>query len=147
MMENNFFTVDESAVVFERYDDEIIAINLNTGIYYTLNTTAADIFDLLAAGCPATDLITILQPKYSDDLRQFESDLAHFVSELKRAALIEPSPANRERPGVQTPENGPKVFFEVPVLKVHEDLQELFLLDPVHEVSAEGWPAPQGSQA
>jgi hypothetical protein len=33
-MENNTFTVDERAVVFERYDDEVIAINLNTGMYY-----------------------------------------------------------------------------------------------------------------
>jgi len=145
-MELNTFTVDESAVVFERYDDETIAINLNTGIYYTLNTTAADIFDLLAAGCSVTDLITILQPKYSDDLRRFESELSHFVSELRRAALIEPSQANRERPCAQTSADGPKLSFEVPVLKVHEDLQELFLLDPVHEVSAEGWPAPQGPQ-
>lgn len=145
-MEHNIFTVDESAVVFERYDDETIAINLNTGIYYTLNKTAADIFDLLAAGCPVTELITILQPKYSDDLRRFESDLSHFVSELQRATLIEPSQANRERPRAQTSENGQTLVFEVPVLKVHEDLQELFLLDPVHEVSAQGWPTRQGSQ-
>lgn len=145
-MKHNLFTVDESAVVFERYDDETIAINLNTGIYYTLNTTAADIFDLLAAGCPVTELITILQPKYSDDLRRFESDLSHFVSELERATLIEPSEPNGERHRVQTSGNSQKRSFEVPVLKVHEDLQELFLLDPVHEVSAEGWPAPQGPQ-
>ena len=142
---NNTFTVDESAVVFERYDDETIAINLNTGIYYTLNTTAAAIFDLLAAGCPVTELIPILQPKYSDDLRRFESDLLDFVSELQRATLIEPSQANIG-PRLQTAENGPKRVFEVPILKVHEDLQELFLLDPVHEVGAQGWPAPQGSQ-
>jgi hypothetical protein len=142
-MDNNVFTVDQSAVVFERYDDEVIAINLNTGIYYSLNRTAADAFELLADGCPVTELIAALQPRYNEDLRLFERDLLEIVSELRRALLIEPAKSNGKLPPNFSPASHPKLVFEPPVLKVHEDLQELFLLDPVHEVGAEGWPTLQ----
>ena len=32
--------------------------------------------------------------------------------------------------------------FAAPVLEKHTDMQDLILLDPVHEVGAEGWPHP-----
>jgi hypothetical protein len=145
-MGNNMFTVDERAVVFERYDDEVIAINLNTGMYYSLNRTAADAFELLAGGCPVTELTAALQPRYNEDLRLFERDLLDIVSELRRALLIEPAQSNGKLPANPLPASQPKLAFEPPVLKVHDDLQQLFLLDPVHEVGAEGWPAPQPPQ-
>lgn len=145
-MEHSIFTVDERSVVFERYDNEVITINLNTGIYYTLNTTAADVFEFLASGCPVAELIAALQPRYSNDLRLFETDLLRFVSELSKAGLIEPSKDNGRRPFEPISESQPKSIFESPVLRTHDDLQELFLLDPVHEVGAEGWPMPEGLQ-
>jgi hypothetical protein len=145
-MDNNVFTVDQRAIVFERYDDEVIAINLNTGMYYSLNQSAADTFELLADGCPVTELIAALQPRYNDDLRLFEREFLGIVSELRRALLIEPAKSNGKLPPNPSPTSHPKLVFEPPVLKVHDDLQELFLLDPVHEVGAEGWPTPQPPQ-
>jgi len=145
-MEHNIFTVDERGVVFERFDDEVIAINLNTGIYYSLNGTAADIFESLAGGCPVTELATALQPRYKEDLRLFEQDILRIVSELHGALLIEPGQANgKSLPQPLSPCH-PSLTFEPPVLKVHNDLQDLFVLDPVHEVGAEGWPTPQHPQ-
>jgi hypothetical protein len=39
-------------------------------------------------------------------------------------------------------ENGdrPKAPFAEPALEKHTDMQDLILLDPVHEVDARGWP-------
>jgi hypothetical protein len=93
-----------------------------------------------------TELSAALQPRYSEDLRLFESDLLDIVSELRRAFLIEPSRSNGKLSANPLAASHPKVAFERPVLKVHQDLQELFLLDPVHEVGAEGWPTPQPPQ-
>jgi hypothetical protein len=32
--------------------------------------------------------------------------------------------------------------FHAPVLQVYSDMQDLLLLDPIHEVDATGWPMP-----
>jgi hypothetical protein len=38
--------------------------------------------------------------------------------------------------------NGSKTF-EPPLLEKYTDMQDLVLLDPVHEVDSTGWPAPK----
>jgi len=39
-------------------------------------------------------------------------------------------------------QGGERSAFAPPVLERYTDMQDYFLLDPIHEVSPEGWPKP-----
>jgi hypothetical protein len=41
--------------------------------------------------------------------------------------------------------NGNKTVFNAPVLNKYTDMQDLLLLDPIHEVDATGWPSTKPS--
>ncbi len=38
-----------------------------------------------------------------------------------------------------------KTPFQIPVLDVYSDMQDLLLLDPIHDVDETGWPTPKDS--
>ena len=62
------------------------------------------------------------------------------VEELLREAGPGRAPSEAEPaaapPPVQTP-------FRTPVLSKFDDMNEMLLLDPVHDVAETGWPAPR----
>lgn len=72
-----------------------------------------------------------------------------FVGELQQEGLIvtdEPQGNGSEaRPGIQDRaqviEGHPD--FETPALHKYSDMQDLLLLDPIHEVDDTGWPSPK----
>lgn len=139
-MEVQWFAVDERSVVFERFDSEIIAINLNQGIYYCLNSTAADIFELIAGHHSPPQIVAELNRKYDGDPQQLEEETTRFLARLHQVSLIERSSANGHAPTGRLSPGSPKPVFEIPTVQEHKDMQELFLLDPVHDVAPEGWP-------
>jgi hypothetical protein len=156
-MESCYFTVDASGVISERFGDEVIAINLNRGTYYSLNRTAGEIFEL-AAGEPSLDEIqAALAMRYDAPLAEMEAQVARFLSELEREGLVGRAPARTAAapPSLPLAERSPaagrlpaverKTPFLAPALTVHRDMQDLFLLDPIHEVGEAGWPEKQTS--
>ena len=56
--------------------------------------------------------------------------------------LIAPSDAPPPPDAVKSP-SIPRAPFHPPVLNVFSDMQDLLLLDPIHDVDATGWPMPK----
>lgn len=73
--------------------------------------------------------------------------MGSFVEELEREALIARSRGrDGESPpdGASTLATGTGAAFKAPVLQKFQDLKELILLDPVHEIQEDlGWPHPK----
>ena len=73
--------------------------------------------------------------------------IRRFIDQLVAAGLVveedggQASPSVAETPALAT------TPWSTPVLESHDDLQDLLLLDPVHEVTEAGWPhaAPSGA--
>jgi hypothetical protein len=65
-----------------------------------------------------------------------------FVAELSREGLIVPVelPAQGSLPGT------PEVRFEAPRLQKFDDLQDILLLDPIHDGEHPAWPVEQTGQ-
>jgi Coenzyme PQQ synthesis protein D (PqqD) len=128
-------------VTHERLDDEVIAINLETGAYFAFGGVAADCWSLLVAGCDASHSAIAIAERYGVDAERSSRDVVEFVTQLEAAGLItkelgaEAAPDNVELP---TP-TGP-LAYAAPVVDSFEDLEDLLLLDPIHEVDEAGWP-------
>ena len=132
-----------SWVTHERLDDEVIAINLETGAYYALAGPAADVWTLAAGGGSTDEIVTELDARYDTDADTLRRDVDAFVGELVEQGLAAstdeaPTPAD-DVAGLPAAGATPQAYT-VPALARYDDLADLLLLDPIHEVDDAGWP-------
>lgn len=145
----DFLKINESKVLFETYDDEIVIINLDNGVYYSIEQCAMDIWRLIESTVSLDNILIFLTEKYKIDEGKIEKDLNAFVSDLLAENLVTPyKPSNNEEmSGLVDADNdgfrNAGSAYQAPVLNKFSDMQDLILLDPVHEVDRSGWPNVQ----
>jgi hypothetical protein len=128
------FRVNSRDVVHETIDGEVIAIDLGRGSYYSLTGGAADIWSMLEAGASAEELVSAFDG--GADPATVEREVRDLLERLETEALIQPG--DREPAGAPP---APGAFeYRTPVFEKYEDMQDYFLLDPIHEVGSAGWP-------
>ena len=129
-------------VMSETIDGEVVAINLVSGNYYSITGAGADVWDLMreAGALSATEIVEILVHQFDAERPEIDSAVTRLLGEMQKDGLIAsaesassqlaPLPANWEarRP------------FIPPRLEIYTDMQDLVLLDPVHQVEQQGWP-------
>ena len=127
----------------EEFDGEIVAINLDSGIYFSMKAPASWMFLDLCAGHSVETVLSFFNTETN-----LYSAAEIFISEVISAGLL------RERTVSSTPEapphlaSVPTVDLVPPLLESFGDMQSLLLLDPVHDVDEKlGWPvvSPSGS--
>jgi hypothetical protein len=133
----------------ETIEGEVILIDLDTGTYYSLRDTGAVVWQGIQDGAETSQIVDTLTSSYEGASDEIVSAVADLLEELTGEGLIEPvdgdTPAAGARvPSVPAPGRPP---FRAPVLEKHTDMQDLILLDPVHEVDARGWPHPAPSDS
>jgi hypothetical protein len=129
-------------VTHERLDSEVIAINLETGAYFALDGVAADTWTLAASGSSTDEIVAALDARYETSAETLRTDVAAFVAELVEQGLATetteaPSPAEGVAP---LPAGDALSPYQPPSLLRYDDLADLLLLDPIHEVDDVGWP-------
>jgi len=131
-------------VVREIFDDEVIVINMKSGNYFSLNPTGARVWTLIEAGLTVERIISRMGDEYEDADSQAASSVTELVGKLLDEELIQggtgdaPESHVAEAFAVATKEP-----FVKPQLSVYTDMQELLLLDPIHDVDETGWPQRQ----
>ncbi len=151
MPDGPVYRINTPQVIHQTIDGEVVVINLDTGTYFSLTESAQTIWSVLEGGAGKEEVIAILEKNYSGVAGEIESHVTKFFDELIAEKLIVPSqPAEiKSNPIADSVNLGSKVPFVPPALKKFTDMQELLLLDPVHEVDATGWPQanPPGAHA
>jgi hypothetical protein len=141
MNENARLGHSGASVIFERFGEEVVAIHLGTGRYYSLPGAAGDAFLLLAKTPTIAELATALSAKYDATAEKIEADLIGFLSQLKDESLIvEERQATAQSLEASTVMNGQRMHYLAPEVHSHRDLENLFLVDPIHEAGEAGWP-------
>ena len=136
------FRVNSPKVVHETIDGEVVIIHLDTGCYYSLDGVGAVIWDRLDHGATLGETGAWLGQHYPANQPEVESTIARLANELQTESLI--VPLNGQPPATNggLPSAGPlPAVFQSPVLHKHTDMQDLLLLDPMHEVDETGWPS------
>ena len=135
------FRVNEPNVVYEAFDEEIVLVNLETGNYYSVRGTGPAIWMELARGRGATEIVDTLQARYRGDPEPMAAAIADFARSLIDAELLVDA-ANGVAVAAPEPvaEVADKLPFEPPVIESYADMQDLLMLDPIHDVDTAGWP-------
>jgi Coenzyme PQQ synthesis protein D (PqqD) len=137
------FRVNSPNVIHETIEGEVILIDLQTGTYYSLRDSGAAVWQAIERGAGEDGITADLRSRYEASDDQISAGVQELLAELEREGLIrreggEAGPA----PGVASANGAVRLPFQAPLLEKHTDMQDLILLDPVHEVGAEGWPHP-----
>lgn len=136
------FQVNSPQVVHETIDGEVVIIHLDTGCYYSLDGIGAVIWNWLDHGASLGETGQWLGQHYPASQSDAAATVARLVAELQAEELLKPLS------GEPAPDGGPSgpgaalpPSFQTPVLHKHTDMQDLLLLDPIHEVDETGWPS------
>lgn len=137
------FRINTPTVIHETIDDEVVIIDFDSGSYYSLDKVGADIWNFIQDGITVTEIVAGITRRYEGQRVHIEEAVNQLIAELQQENLIVPD-------GVREPKNFEefvptgleieKLSFEAPALQKYTDMQELLLLDPIHDVDETGWP-------
>ena len=139
-MRNSALGRNVPRIIADSIDGEVIMIDLETGSYYSLNGTGAEVWELFEVPRSASHIVDTLAARYNGvDQDTVREAVRRFVEALSDAELLVGTdmPSGEEAP---TARQEPRLDFQAPTLTAYHDMQDLLLLDPVHEVDQGGWP-------
>lgn len=130
-MLNHSYQLAHPDIVFERFDEDLVVLNLRSGQYFGFNTTGSLIWNALSSGIKASLIYDAGVKKES--LEKFISDL------IAHQLLIEIAPLqtelSKELANLLSQES------VLPSIEIYDDLADLIMADPIHDVDADaGWP-------
>ena len=143
-MSNQRFRVNTPTVTHETIDGEAVIINLDSGNYYSLVDVGSFIWGLVDKGASASELQNLVLQSYQGTAMDVDRGVQELLDQLQQENLIVPV----DGPGaldldLEPSSNGhEKPSFNPPSLHKYSDMQELLLLDPIHDVDDAGWPKP-----
>jgi hypothetical protein len=139
----NSFRVNAPQVIHESIDGEVIIINLETGNYYSVKGSGAHVWDVIQAGSAISTSMVVdaVAPAYDAPREELAPAIGDFVGRLLAEGLVTETADAAAAPSEgSVPTDGGGRLFEAPRLEKYTDMQDLVLLDPVHEVDEQGWP-------
>ncbi len=140
MRENDRYRVNKPDVILEDFGDEVVIVNLAIGNYYSVDAVAAAIWAMVQQGATPAEICARLSAEYDSPAESIEQAVTEFIRNLVSESLIVPD-AEAPRPRISDiPASQPRKPFSSPVLHKYTDMQELLLIDPIHEVDETGWP-------
>ncbi|MDQ2967709.1 MAG: PqqD family protein [Actinomycetota bacterium] len=141
-MRRERFRLNSPNVIAETIDGEAILVDLRTGSYYSIQGSGSTLWDAIAAGASVDRLADAVASAYSVEPSAAEEAVSSFCAELEREGLIVSldgmADSTPEPPFDLSSSNGQ--VFSPPAVEKYTDMQDLVLLDPVHEVDERGWP-------
>ena len=148
MDDHQTYRINAPAVAYQHVEDEAILIQFDSGCYYSTDKLGGEILSLLQQSVTAITLVRILAERYSSDLEALDRIVKPFIEHLRAEDLIVAQPAadadaSDRPPNITTASAGQLLPIEPPVLHKYTDLQDLLLLDPIHDTDEAGWPVAE----
>lgn len=125
--------VANDRIAAEEFAGEVVLIDIEKGVYFSLQGAAVDLWRAFAAPRTAAAVLDTFTAHGAD-----RPALAAALDDLCRHDLVRETAAP---PQADIACSVPAGGFAAPVVAAFSDLAELIAIDPVHEVdAAAGWP-------
>lgn len=134
------YKINSPHIVSEVFADaEAAIINLKTGNYYSLNKTATEIWSLIEKGAGLGAITNFIAANFNVGDTFETTEITQFIEKLINEDLIiidnnHPIEIIDSATDLKTQRE-----YESPILECYADMQELLLLDPIHEVEETNW--------
>lgn len=135
------YSLFSSDIVYEVLGNEAVVLNLKKGLYYSFNQSASVIWELILNNSSLDQIKEATVAELGEN-HQFLNDIDELIKKLLQEELI--SPCKNTQNAISDIDNlRSKIknnLVDCPKFIKHSDLEDLLLLDPIHDVNAEGWP-------
>lgn len=143
-------------VMQETVEGEVIIVNVATGIYYSLAGSGAAIWADLLLGLDEAAIAGRIAALGGATQDVVAAEVSRFMAELRSENLLDPAgDAPGESPAAASAGSDTAASrsteglcpFVPPSLARYSDMEELLLVDPIHEVQPAGWPLKPGGSS
>lgn len=131
------FRIAAPSVLGEIIEGEAIVVDMRNGHYFSADGYGALIWDAIVAGHSAEQISEALRAAKGLVL---DDQVAQFIAILLAEGLIEPWDAPLPAEPYQVDTALIANASLPPSLVRHTDMEDLILLDPIHDVDDAGWP-------
>lgn len=130
-------------ITVESFEGESIVIDFASGCYFSLSSSAAEILALLISGASEEQALARMVARHPDGATRLETDFDALLGRLLAERIVlagDPSPAPSVAPAASDGVlPGTNAAYEPPLLERFEDMREMLLLDPIHELDQATW--------
>lgn len=143
------YTLNSPYIVHETIDGETIVMNLKNGFYYSFSGIGPAIWEMILAGADMDQIHQITDKTFGSLLPELEEVVNSFVKELKSNEIVLESQEQAENLSEASIQQmlASELFApeaaKAPVFHRYTDMQDVLLLDPIHDVDEKGWPEPK----
>lgn len=116
-------------------DGECVLIDFESGAYYSAEGAAAEALERIGRGEGCERIAEALAGRLGLPLAEAELHVRSFLGHLVRERLV----VDEGSAGTPDADATPSGLLR---LTKYRDLEDLLLLDPIHDVSDAGWPHP-----
>ena len=133
--------IDQNSVQSEVLDGEAVIVDFSTGRYHAAAGVAATVWQAMKQGREIDEIMSEVRSSHTDIPEDAEASVLAFIDSVVDAGLAKHSDTTSAPTGTsqQLTATAPTPW-NVPLLESHNDLADLMLIDPVHDVTARGWP-------
>ena len=130
--------LNEREVSSEVIDGELIIMHLKSGKYYSSAGVGPLVWSCVARGLTSMAASEVVAKHCGMRAQDVAADVEAFIASLVSEELLRESPAEPTEAVLE--QTGEALVYAKPELQVYSDMKDLLLLDPIHDVSEEGWP-------
>jgi len=145
MNDTHGYGINDAKVVSETIEGEAIIINLETGTYYSMNESGSIVWDAIRSGTSFASIIDKLAGLYDASKEDITASVRTLIeSALSEGIIFEKAEGISVSSEAGTQEKKP---FVIPCIQRYDDMQDMLLADPIHDVDDAGWPTLKQKQA
>ncbi len=136
------YRIDKQNIVLEVFDDEGVLLNISQGKYYSVRgRTILRVLDLLSHPISLGYLKEVISNEYLVNPEILESELKDLINILLSECIVILENNDKTEHHWLTQEFVSKQPYTPLSIEIFDDMQDLIMLDPVHDVEAlKGWP-------
>lgn len=131
---NCTYRVNAPNVVSEVIDGEAIVMDLRSGAYFSADGVGGAIWQAAADGATRDQILAWAKASFAAEANAV-SEVGAFLDGVVEHQLMVTTDAGEGASIAAYTQS-----YATPTLAIHEDMQDLITLDPIHDVGEVGWP-------
>ncbi len=141
---NHRYKFDDTAIVYEIIQSEVVLVHLESGYYYILDDIASEIWLALKGGATTDGVVNVLLATYAESPETIRAAVDKLVAELVQENIFQVEPAGSSddsaAPSVAPVQRTARRAFHAPGMFKYTDMSYLIQMDPIWDYDETGWP-------
>jgi hypothetical protein len=141
-MLNKRYRINSPAIVHDLIDHEVVVIDFNTGSYYSFEGASAALWSMVAEESSLVEIIERFGGRNENGSSELKTAVTNFLGQLVLENLIMEESGDGST-GLTVPRPEAPIdatSFTGFRFQKFSDMNQLLLLDPIHDVTTAGWP-------